>query len=176
MALSNYRHKRQIEAAFDKIDAENDNNNNKNEEIVKYTSSNSRELQTWPSSFEKPSDLYRKVVVNSHHPPLMQFRSWNLAVPYKEQQYAHTPSESIANNYTPTASELKLKFLSHKKLRNSYQQPQNEPSEFRSPRFNRKDVKIKKYALNFLSLLKGNILIKMKILSKLKGWIHLLIL
>lgn len=41
----------------------------------------------------------------------MQDRSWSLAVPYKEQRYFHTPSESIANNYTPTANQLKIKNL-----------------------------------------------------------------
>lgn len=49
----------------------------------------------------------------------MQSRSWNLAVPYREQRFAHTPSESIANNYTPTASELKLKLLPAKKFKSS---------------------------------------------------------
>jgi len=34
-----------------------------------------------------------------------------LAVPFREQRYSHTPSESIANNYTPSANELKVKSL-----------------------------------------------------------------
>jgi hypothetical protein len=76
-----------------------------------FASSVSRELQPWPSNFQKPSDLYKLVVNNSKHPPLMQSKSWNLAVPFREQRYSHTPSESIANNYTPSANELKLKTL-----------------------------------------------------------------
>ena len=37
--------------------------------------------------------------------------SWTQAAPYKETMYHRTPSESIANNYTPTANELKMKNL-----------------------------------------------------------------
>jgi len=44
----------------------------------------------------------------------MQSKSWNLAVPFKEQRFSHTPSESIANNYTPTANDLKIKNLAQK--------------------------------------------------------------
>jgi dynein heavy chain len=116
------------------------------EEIVKFTSSVSREMQTWPSNFDKPSDLYRKVVTNGHHPPLMQFRSWNLAVPYREQRFAHTPSESIANNYTPTAAELKLKLLPAKKFK-SASATARKSSDFQAdfqPRFNKKDVQLRR--------------------------------
>lgn len=41
----------------------------------------------------------------------MKSTSWTLAAPFKEQKYDRTPSESIANVYTPTASNLKLKDL-----------------------------------------------------------------
>jgi len=41
----------------------------------------------------------------------MKGTSWTQAAPFKEQKYHRTPSESIANNYTPTASDLKLKDL-----------------------------------------------------------------
>lgn len=41
----------------------------------------------------------------------MKGTSWTLAAPFKEQKYHRTPSESIANNYTPTASDLKMKDL-----------------------------------------------------------------
>jgi dynein heavy chain len=68
-------------------------------------------MQPWPTNFDKPSDLYKLVVNNSQHPPLMQSKSWNLAVPFREQRFSHTPSESIANNYTPTANDLKIKNL-----------------------------------------------------------------
>lgn len=52
------------------------------------------------------------VVKHSEHPPLMKGTSWTLAAPYKEQRHHRTPSESIANNYTPSAADLKLKELS----------------------------------------------------------------
>jgi len=68
-------------------------------------------MQPWPTNFDKPSDLYKLVVNNSQHPPLMQSKSWNLAVPFREQRFSHTPSESIANNYTPTANDLKIQNL-----------------------------------------------------------------
>lgn len=90
--------------------------------VTQYPSSISREIQPWPSRFQRPSDLYKVVVTNSQHPPLMQDRSWSLAVPYKEQRYFHTPSESIANNYTPTANKLQIKNLSQsvKTLKRDY--------------------------------------------------------
>ena len=105
MALSNYYKQQQqqkLPAPVEEVD----------DELVKFTSSESREIPTWPSnSVHKPSDLYRTVLQNSRHPPLMQYKTWNLAVPYREQRFAHTPSESIANHFTPTAAELKLKLM-----------------------------------------------------------------
>ena len=41
----------------------------------------------------------------------MKSTSWTLAAPFKEQKYDRTPSESIANVYTPSASDLKMKEL-----------------------------------------------------------------
>jgi dynein heavy chain len=41
----------------------------------------------------------------------MKDMSWTQAAPYKETMYHRTPSESIANNYTPTANEMKMKNL-----------------------------------------------------------------
>ncbi|KAH3867058.1 hypothetical protein DPMN_030183 [Dreissena polymorpha] len=41
----------------------------------------------------------------------MKGTSWTLAAPFKEQKFHRTPSESIANNYTPSASDLKMKDL-----------------------------------------------------------------
>ena len=55
------------------------------------------------------------VLRNSEHPPIMKSTSWTLAAPFKEQKYHRMPSESIANNYTPSASDLKLKELSKHK-------------------------------------------------------------
>ncbi|CAF0812221.1 unnamed protein product [Brachionus calyciflorus] len=84
---------------------------NDESELNKYASSISRELQPWPMNYDRPSELYKFVLNNSQHPPLMQTKSWNLAVPFIEQKYSNTPSESIANNYTPTARNLKIKNL-----------------------------------------------------------------
>ena len=55
--------------------------------------------------------FFQIVLRNSEHPPIMKGTSWTLAAPFKEQKYHRTPSESIANNYTPSASDLKLKDL-----------------------------------------------------------------
>ncbi|KAK0675118.1 DYH3 protein, partial [Pygoscelis papua] len=49
------------------------------------------------------------VLKSSCYPPLMQRASWTLAAPFKEQSYYRSPSDSIANNYTLTARDLKLK-------------------------------------------------------------------
>lgn len=48
---------------------------------------------------------------HSFYPPLMQRTSWTLAAPFKEQQHHRGPSDSIANNYSLTAQDLKLKDL-----------------------------------------------------------------
>ncbi|ESO89088.1 hypothetical protein LOTGIDRAFT_210054 [Lottia gigantea] len=68
-------------------------------------------LPALPSTVKEPSDLYQIVLRNSQHPPLMKGTSWTLAAPFKEEKYHRTPSESIANNYTPSASTLKLRDL-----------------------------------------------------------------
>ncbi|CAM4521786.1 dynein axonemal heavy chain 3 [Lepidochelys kempii] len=70
------------------------------------------ELPPLPASTKtEPSELYQLVLKNSYYPPLMQRVSWTLAVPFKEQRYYRSPSDSIANNYTLTARDLKLKDL-----------------------------------------------------------------
>ncbi|NXW28891.1 DYH3 protein, partial [Phaetusa simplex] len=53
---------------------------------------------------------------SNYYPPLMQQASWTLAAPFKEQSYYRSPSDSIANNYTPTARDLKLKNVHTLKL------------------------------------------------------------
>ncbi|XP_061175178.1 dynein axonemal heavy chain 3-like [Saccostrea echinata] len=68
-------------------------------------------LPPLPGHVEEPSDLYKIVLRNSEHPPIMKGTSWTLAAPFKEEKFHRTPSESIANNYTPSASDLKLKDL-----------------------------------------------------------------
>uniref|UniRef100_A0A8D2J0P0 Uncharacterized protein n=1 Tax=Varanus komodoensis TaxID=61221 RepID=A0A8D2J0P0_VARKO len=55
-----------------------------------------------------PFQLIQK---SSYYPTLMQRASWTLAAPFKEQRYFRSPSNSIANNYTLTARDLKMKDL-----------------------------------------------------------------
>uniref|UniRef100_A0A4W3IE76 Dynein heavy chain linker domain-containing protein n=1 Tax=Callorhinchus milii TaxID=7868 RepID=A0A4W3IE76_CALMI len=57
---------------------------------------------------------FQIVLQNSQVPPIMQDISWPLAIPYKEQRYFRSPSESIANNYTPSANNMKIKDLQKK--------------------------------------------------------------
>ncbi|XP_052264555.1 dynein axonemal heavy chain 3-like isoform X1 [Dreissena polymorpha] len=68
-------------------------------------------LPPLPQTVKEASDLYKIVLRNSEHPPIMKGTSWTLAAPFKEQKFHRTPSESIANNYTPSASDLKMKDL-----------------------------------------------------------------
>ncbi|XP_032391908.1 dynein heavy chain 3, axonemal isoform X1 [Etheostoma spectabile] len=63
----------------------------------------------------EPSELYQTVLRHSHHPPILQTNSWTLAVPFKEQRYHRTPSESIGNNYRPWAQDLKIVNLQHRR-------------------------------------------------------------
>nr|XP_014349786.1 PREDICTED: dynein heavy chain 3, axonemal [Latimeria chalumnae] len=80
--------------------------------------SHTKELPGLPSlpgtAKDDPSELYRIILKHSFYPPIMQNPSWTLAVPFKEQRYHRSPSDSIANNYTPTACNLKLKDIQKK--------------------------------------------------------------
>ncbi|XP_073915702.1 dynein axonemal heavy chain 3 isoform X2 [Castor canadensis] len=70
------------------------------------------ELPPLPASVnEEPSELYQTVTSHSFYPPLMQRTSWTLSVPFKEQYHHRGPSDSIANNYSLMARDLKLKDL-----------------------------------------------------------------
>lgn len=84
-------------------------------------------LPPLPPSHEKPSELYQIVLRHSEHPPIMKDPSWTQAAPFKETAYARTPSESIANNYTPSASSLKMKNLA--KLQNAVRPPTRAPTQ-----------------------------------------------
>ncbi len=44
-------------------------------------------------------------------PPLLKKFSWTKAAPYKEEQYHRNLSDSIGNNYSPRAVDLKIKEL-----------------------------------------------------------------
>ncbi len=59
---------------------------------------------------QKPKDLGE-----AHLPPLLKDISWTKASPFKEAQHYRSVSDSIANNYTPTASRLNIKSF-HQKL------------------------------------------------------------
>ena len=71
--------------------------------------------------------LWQIVLRHSEHPPIMKDPSWTQAAPFKETAYARTPSESIANNYTPSASSLKMKNLA--KLQNAVRPPTRAPTQ-----------------------------------------------
>ncbi|CAL8305136.1 unnamed protein product [Lota lota] len=67
---------------------------------------------------EEPSDLYQGFLRRSEYPPIIQNPScWTLGAPYKEQHHHRTPSESIANNYSPRACELKMDHLPQRHCR-----------------------------------------------------------
>uniref|UniRef100_A0A3B1K203 Dynein heavy chain tail domain-containing protein n=1 Tax=Astyanax mexicanus TaxID=7994 RepID=A0A3B1K203_ASTMX len=68
-------------------------------------------LPSLPST-AAPSQLYQ--VCSHQFPPLMQNTCRTLAVPYKEVWHCRTPSESIANNYSPRAQHLKIPHLQHR--------------------------------------------------------------
>ena len=55
------------------------------------------------------------ILQNLEHPPLLKDASWTLAAPKKEEKYHRSPSESIANNFSPTASNLKMRQLAKRK-------------------------------------------------------------
>ncbi|NXN32332.1 DYH3 protein, partial [Nycticryphes semicollaris] len=74
------------------------------------------------SASAAPSELYQVFLKKNCYPPLMQQASWTLAVPFKEQPYYRSPSDSIANNYTLTARDLKLKNV-HKLKSSSMPEP-----------------------------------------------------
>ncbi|XP_068100920.1 dynein axonemal heavy chain 3 [Hyperolius riggenbachi] len=65
-------------------------------------------------STREPSELYQLILKHGNFPPLMQSQSWTLAAPFKEQRFHRNPSNSIANNYSPTARNLKLGEISKK--------------------------------------------------------------
>lgn len=89
---------------------------------------------------EEPSELYQLVLRHCEHPPIMRDPSWTRAAPFKETQYARTPSESIANNYTPTARDLKMRSLAKVPVRPTRSQSVTEPT---SPRKGRNHLRSK---------------------------------
>ena len=55
-----------------------------------------------------PSPLYQLIQMQNNYPPILMHQSWTRSAPYKEQKEHRTPVESIANNYTPPSSDLKI--------------------------------------------------------------------
>ncbi|CAD5122382.1 DgyrCDS10813 [Dimorphilus gyrociliatus] len=82
-----------------------------------------------PEERDHPSDLYKMVQKHGEHPPIMR-ASWTQAAPFKEQKYYRTPSQSIGNNYTPTASDLTMNDIPRIKKEMSFLQrtPRNRTS------------------------------------------------
>ncbi|XP_065826535.1 dynein axonemal heavy chain 3-like isoform X2 [Oscarella lobularis] len=68
-------------------------------------------LPPLPPATEEPSRLYQIVLKHSEYPPIIKHQSWTKASPYKEERHHRSPSESIANNYAPLVSDLKLRDL-----------------------------------------------------------------
>ncbi|KAM4725109.1 LOW QUALITY PROTEIN: dynein axonemal heavy chain 3-like [Anableps anableps] len=62
----------------------------------------------------EPSDIYQVVLRHKHYPPIIQTNTCVLAVPFKEQRHHRTPSESIGNNFSPRAQDLKMNNLHHR--------------------------------------------------------------
>ena len=58
------------------------------------------------------------IMEKSKYPPIINDKSWTLAAPYKEVLSLgyRTPSESIGNNFTPTAQNLHLNGLNRIKI------------------------------------------------------------
>ncbi|KAL6620932.1 hypothetical protein LY90DRAFT_662178 [Neocallimastix californiae] len=53
----------------------------------------------------------KEVYDHSRYPPLLKYFSRTKASPFKEDQYQRSTSDSIANNYSPTAVNLDIKHL-----------------------------------------------------------------
>ncbi|XP_075250490.1 dynein axonemal heavy chain 3-like isoform X2 [Convolutriloba macropyga] len=88
-----------------------------------------------PDESRQPSELYEAVLKYAEHPPLMDFTSWTLASPYKEIDKHRGPSNAIANNFTPQASDFQLKRMSKSaKLAKRPRQDPNLPSLTGAPK------------------------------------------
>lgn len=65
--------------------------------LLRY-SSNTRTVLTRPQRASR----------NSQYPPMLQTHCPSQAIPFKEQHFHRTPSESIGNNFTPRAQHMKI--------------------------------------------------------------------
>ena len=82
----------------------------KDNNLAMFACSQARTLPALPAlpNHAKETDLYQIITKHGRFPPLMKPSSWTKAAPFKETPYHRTPSESIANNFTPTAQDLKI--------------------------------------------------------------------
>ncbi|XP_076458513.1 dynein axonemal heavy chain 3-like [Babylonia areolata] len=69
-----------------------------------------------PVAASHPSDLYQIVIRHSEYPPVMCDAPYTLATPFKEIGQFRAPSDSIANNYTLTARDLKMRDIFKRSL------------------------------------------------------------
>eukprot|EP00117_Sycon_ciliatum_P023820 scpid1450/ scgid20157/ Dynein heavy chain 3, axonemal; Axonemal beta dynein heavy chain 3; Ciliary dynein heavy chain 3 len=51
----------------------------------------------------------KDVVLRQMYPPIMQNCSWTKAAPFKEERFARTPSESIANCFSPQLADVRIR-------------------------------------------------------------------
>ena len=77
-----------------------------------FNSSRTIPLPPLPPDDTPPSPLYQLIQRQNNYPPILMAQSWTRSAPYKEQKEHRTPVESIANNYTPPSSNLKIRQLS----------------------------------------------------------------
>ena len=74
-----------------------------------YNSSRTIPLPPLSSDDIGSSPLYQLIQRQNNYPPILKNQSWTRSAPYKEQREHRTPVESIANNYTPPSSNLKIR-------------------------------------------------------------------
>ncbi|KAL5473898.1 hypothetical protein EMCRGX_G028462 [Ephydatia muelleri] len=84
-----------------------------------------------PTTHEQPSPLYKLMLESLDTPPILKPTSWTRAAPYKEERFHRTPSESIGNNYTPSASDLKIRAIRRRRTKSV---PHNDISDAAHPR------------------------------------------
>ena len=76
-----------------------------------YNSSRTIPLPPLPSDDTGSSPLYQLIQKQNSYPPILKNQSWTRSAPYKEQREHRTSVESIANNYTPPSSNLRIRHV-----------------------------------------------------------------
>nr|XP_019946415.1 PREDICTED: dynein heavy chain 3, axonemal [Paralichthys olivaceus] len=78
-----------------------------------------------------PSEMHQMYLRHSSYPPILQPSCMTVAAPLKEQRHSRTPSESIANNFSPCAQDLKINKLQQRRCTHRQSLPKSaEPSSF----------------------------------------------